>query len=73
MKPKIYRVAERHALKGTALKVFAVSHSRITVPRDPMINPVLVGSGMDEADNGLRSALRDSDRNFVALNSEFAR
>jgi uncharacterized protein len=51
VKQEIYRVAERHALKGTALKVFVVSNSPIAVPRDPMIERVVVGSGMDEADS----------------------
>src|SRR5580704_17693306 len=46
-----FKVAERHALKGTALKVFVVTNSPIAVPRDPMIERVVVGSGMDEADN----------------------
>ena len=51
VKQEIYRVAERHALKGAALKVFVVTNSPIAVPRDPMIERVVVGSGMDEADN----------------------
>jgi len=34
VKQEIYRVAERHALKGTALKVLVVSTSAIAVPRD---------------------------------------
>ena len=51
VKQEIYRVAERHALKGVALKVFVVSNSPIAVPRDEMIQRVVVGSGMDEADN----------------------
>ena len=51
VKQEIYRVAERHALKGTALKVLVVTNSPIAVPRDPMIERVVVGSGMDEADN----------------------
>ena len=51
VKNEIYRVAERHALKGTALKVFVVSNSPIAVPRDEMIERVVVGAGMDEADN----------------------
>jgi uncharacterized protein YaiI (UPF0178 family) len=50
VKQEIYRVAERHALKGAALKVFVVTNSPIAVPRDPMIERVVVGSGMD-ADN----------------------
>ena len=51
VKQEVYRVAERHALKGTALKVFVVSNSAISVPRDEMIQRVVVGGGMDEADN----------------------
>jgi uncharacterized protein YaiI (UPF0178 family) len=51
VKQEIYRVAERHAGKGTALKVFVVSNSPIAVPRDEMIERVVVGAGMDEADN----------------------
>jgi len=51
VKQEIYRVAERHALKDTALKVFVVTNSPIAVPRDPMIERVVVGAGMDEADN----------------------
>ena len=69
VKQEIYRVAERHALKGTDLKVYVVSNSPIAVPRDifiggrpdakpgstfagrPLIERVVVGAGMDEADN----------------------
>src|SRR5579863_1153415 len=53
VKQEIYRVAERHAGKGTALKVFVVSNSPIAVPRDrgDLIERVVVGAGMDEADN----------------------
>jgi uncharacterized protein len=51
VKQEIYSVAERHALKGVALKVFVVSNSPIAVPRDEMIERVVVGSGMDEADH----------------------
>ena len=51
VKQEVYRVAERHALKGTVLKVFVVSNSPIAVPRDEMIKRVVVGGGMDEADN----------------------
>jgi uncharacterized protein YaiI (UPF0178 family) len=51
VKQGIYRVAERHALKGTVLKVFVVTNSPIAVPRDPLIERAVVGSGMDEADN----------------------
>jgi uncharacterized protein YaiI (UPF0178 family) len=66
VKQEIYRVAERHALKGTALKVFVVSNSPIAVPRDlftggPPIERVVVGSGMDEADNWIAERSRRGD------------
>jgi uncharacterized protein YaiI (UPF0178 family) len=51
VKQEVYRVAERHALKGINLKVLVVSNSPIAVPRNEMIERVVVGSGMDEADN----------------------
>jgi len=51
VKQEIYRVAERHALKGTAIKVLVVTNSPIAIPRDEMIERVVVGAGMDEADN----------------------
>ena len=51
MKQEIYRVAGRHALEGTALKVFVVTNTPIAVPREEMIERVVVGAGMDEADN----------------------
>src|ERR1700721_2311572 len=61
VKQEVYRVAERHALKGTDLKVFVVSNSPIAVPRDPMIERVVVGSGMDEADNWIAERAQRSD------------
>ena len=61
VKQEIYRVAERHALKGTALKVFVVSNSPIAVPRDDMIERVVVGAGMDEADNWIAERARRGD------------
>jgi hypothetical protein len=38
VKQEIYRVAERHAGKGVAIKVFVVSKSPIEVPRNAMIS-----------------------------------
>ncbi len=38
VKQEIYRVAKRHAGKGTAFEVFVVSNSPIAVPRDGMID-----------------------------------
>jgi uncharacterized protein len=61
VKQEVYRVAERHSLKGTALKVFVVSNSPIAVPRDPMIERVVVGAGMDEADNWIAERVKSGD------------
>src|SRR6202789_2764706 len=61
VKQEIYRVAERHAGKGVALKVFVVSNSPIAVPRDDMIQRVVVGAGMDEADNWIAARVRRGD------------
>src|ERR1700734_2017641 len=58
VKQEVYRVAERHALKGTALKVFVVSNAPIAVPRDEMIERVVVAAGMDEADNWIAERAR---------------
>jgi uncharacterized protein len=46
VKNEIYRVAARHGIK-----VIVVSNSPIAVPRDPLIERVVVAAGMDEADN----------------------
>ena len=63
VKQEIYRVAERHARKGTALKVFVVSNSPIAVPRDmgDLIERVVVGTGMDEADNWIAERAKKGD------------
>src|SRR5271156_4163493 len=63
VKQEIYRVAERHAGKGTALKVFVVSNSPIAVPRDmgDLIERVVVGAGMDEADHWIAERARRGD------------
>src|SRR5579863_10245484 len=61
VKQEIYRVAERHAGKGTALEVYVVSNSPIAVPRDEMIERVVVGSGMDEADNWIAERAKRGD------------
>ena len=46
VKAEIYRVAERHRVR-----VFMVSNSFLAVPRDPLIERVVVGSGFDAADD----------------------
>ena len=61
VKQEVYRVAERHVLKGAALKVFVVSNSPIAVPRDEMVERVVVGGGMDEADNWIAERAGRSD------------
>ena len=65
VKDEVYRVAERHLLKGTALKVFVVSNTPINIPRDlfvprapedprpreAVIERVVVSGDMDAADH----------------------
>jgi uncharacterized protein YaiI (UPF0178 family) len=46
VKQEVYRVAERHGIK-----VFVVSNSPIAVPRDPLIERIVVAAGMDKADD----------------------
>ena len=46
VKNEVYRVAGRHGIR-----VIVVSNSPIAVPRDPLIERVVVAAGMDEADN----------------------
>jgi uncharacterized protein len=46
VKEEVYRVAIRHGLK-----VFVVGNSPIAVPREPWIERVVVGGGMDAADD----------------------
>ena len=58
VKQEVYRVAERHVLKGTALKVLVVSNSPIAVPRDEFVERVVVGGGMDEADDWIAERAR---------------
>jgi uncharacterized protein YaiI (UPF0178 family) len=51
VKAEVYRVAERHLVKGADLKVFVVTNSAIAVPKHPAIERVIVGSDMDAADD----------------------
>ena len=50
VKSEVYRVAERHGLK-----VLVVSNSPIAVPRDPLVERVVVGDAMDAADDWIAS------------------
>jgi len=63
VKQEVYRVAERHARKGAALKVFVVSNSPIAVPRDlgDLLERIVVGAGMDEADNWIAGRAKRGD------------
>ena len=51
VKAEVYRVAGRFVARGTALRVVVVSNAPIAVPRDEFVERVVVGGGMDEADN----------------------
>lgn len=61
MKQEAYRVAERHARKGVDLKVLVVTNSPIAIPRDAFVERVVVGSGMDEADNWIAERAKRGD------------
>ncbi|MBN8964646.1 MAG: YaiI/YqxD family protein [Rhizobiales bacterium] len=56
VKNEVYRVAERHGLK-----VFIVSNSPIAVPREPWIERIVVGAGMDAADNWIAERVGPGD------------
>ena len=53
MKNEVYRVAGRHGLK-----VHVVSNSGVAVPRDPLIERVVVSQGMDAADDWIAGRAR---------------
>jgi uncharacterized protein len=61
VKQEIYRVAERHGLR-----VQVVANSPIQVPRDPMVERVTVGAGLDAADD--RIAARADAHTIVITN-----
>ena len=46
VKAEVYRVAERHRVR-----VVVVSNSLIAIPRDPLVERVVVGAGPDVADD----------------------
>lgn len=46
VKDEVYRVAERHGLR-----VFVVANRFVNTPRSPMIERVIVGEGLDVADD----------------------
>jgi hypothetical protein len=56
VKNEVYRVAARHGLK-----VSVVRNSPIAVPRDPLVERVVVAAGMDEADNWIAGRVSRGD------------
>jgi uncharacterized protein YaiI (UPF0178 family) len=61
VKAEVYRVAERFVMRGTALKVVVVANAPIMVPRADFISRVVVGGGMDEADNIIAERVQRGD------------
>ena len=53
VKAEIYKVAERHRVR-----VFVVSNSFLMVPRDPLIERVVVSDGFDAADDWIAERAR---------------
>ncbi|SHF17406.1 hypothetical protein SAMN02745157_1817 [Kaistia soli DSM 19436] len=56
VKAEIYKVAERHGLK-----TFVVANSFMQVPRDPMIERVIVPGGMNVADDWIAERAVEGD------------
>ncbi len=61
VKAEVYRVAERFIMRGTALEVVVVANAPIMVPRADFISRVVVGGGMDEADNFIAERMQRGD------------
>ena len=53
VKDEIYRVAERHGVK-----VYVVANSFIAIPRDPLVERVIVPAGLDVADDWIAERSR---------------
>lgn len=62
VKAETYRVAGRHGIK-----VFVVSNSLIAVPRDALIERVIVGSGPDAADDWIAE---EASRGAIVITSD---
>lgn len=56
VKAEIYKVAERHRLK-----VYVVANTGIAIPRDPLIERVIVASGPDIADDWIAERVSRGD------------
>jgi uncharacterized protein YaiI (UPF0178 family) len=61
VKDEVYRVAERHLLRGVTVKVFVVANSFIAVPRADYVERVIVPGGMDVADNWIAERAQRGD------------
>ncbi|WP_110750267.1 YaiI/YqxD family protein [Phyllobacterium leguminum] len=53
VKDEVYRVAERHGVK-----VYVVANSFIAIPRDPLVERVIVPAGLDVADDWIAERAR---------------
>jgi uncharacterized protein YaiI (UPF0178 family) len=53
VKAEVYRVAERHGVK-----VVVVANSFLAVPRSPLVDRVIVGTGFDAADDWIAARAR---------------
>jgi uncharacterized protein YaiI (UPF0178 family) len=56
VKAEIYKVAERHRLK-----VYVVANTGIAIPRDPLVERVIVASGPDIADDWIAERVSRGD------------
>jgi hypothetical protein len=56
VKAEAYRVAKRHGLK-----VFVVSNSFLAVPREPLVERIVVGGGFDAADDWIAERVSRGD------------
>jgi uncharacterized protein YaiI (UPF0178 family) len=57
VKSEVYRLAERFYARSTSLTVVVVSNAPIAVPGEDYITRVVVGGGMDEADDFIAGRL----------------
>jgi uncharacterized protein YaiI (UPF0178 family) len=60
VKGEVYRVAERHIARGTAITVAVVSNQPIAIPRADFIERVVVPAGPDAADDWIIDSISSS-------------
>jgi uncharacterized protein YaiI (UPF0178 family) len=61
VKKEIFAVAQKHSFK-----VYVVSNSWLRLPPDPLIEPVIVGNGLDAADNWIADHVMVNDITVTA-------